>query len=151
PVAFCRDALSWPVRFVTGDGSPVFQSILPGRLDSGGGGGYSKNGRAPPYHPRCSFDKRHSRLPGRARANSGDDEGVSLKRTVIITGGTKGLGREMSLAFGRAGYCVLALYSSDEAAAQKLDRDLLEINAPGFALRHDVRAEDPSIWTHGDI
>ena len=42
-----------------------------------------------------------------------------MKRTVIITGGTKGLGREIALAFGRAGYFVLATYSSDENAARE--------------------------------
>jgi 3-oxoacyl-[acyl-carrier protein] reductase len=74
-----------------------------------------------------------------------------LKRTVIITGGTKGLGREMSLAFARAGYCVLALYSSDEAAAGKLTADLAEIKATGFAVRYDVRSDDPSIWNRTEI
>ena len=74
-----------------------------------------------------------------------------MKRTVIITGGTKGLGRELSLAFGRAGYCVLALYSSDEQAAKKLASDLAESNATGFALRHDVCIEDVSVWNRSEI
>ena len=43
-----------------------------------------------------------------------------MKRTVIITGATKGLGREIALAFGQAGYFVLGLYASDEEAAAEL-------------------------------
>ena len=61
-----------------------------------------------------------------------------MKRTVIITGGTKGLGRETALAFGRAGYCVLALYSSDEAAARELAALMAENRINGVVLRHDV-------------
>jgi 3-oxoacyl-[acyl-carrier protein] reductase len=74
-----------------------------------------------------------------------------LKRTVIITGGTKGLGRETALAFGRAGYCVLALYSSDESAAAQLVAAMTEAKMHGLALRHDVRSEDISIWGRTEI
>jgi 3-oxoacyl-[acyl-carrier protein] reductase len=69
-----------------------------------------------------------------------------LKRTAIITGGTKGLGREAVLAFGRAGYCVLALYSSDESAARELMAVLAETKIHGHVLRHDVRSEEMSTW-----
>ena len=74
-----------------------------------------------------------------------------MKRTVIITGGTKGLGRETALAFGHAGYCVLALYSSDERAAQKLSATMAEMKVPGLVLRHDVRSAETSIWNHPEI
>jgi 3-oxoacyl-[acyl-carrier protein] reductase len=74
-----------------------------------------------------------------------------LKRTVIITGGTKGLGRETALAFGRAGYCVLALYSSDERAARELVAAMAETKSNGLVLRHDVRSEEASIWARPEI
>ena len=74
-----------------------------------------------------------------------------MKRTVIITGGTKGLGRETTLAFGRAGYCVLALYAADERAAQALAATLAEGKISGAVLRHDVRSEDPSFWHRPEI
>lgn len=74
-----------------------------------------------------------------------------MKRTVIITGGTKGLGRETALAFGRAGYCVLALYSSDEAAAQELLTVMSATKMSGCVLRHDVRSEELSIWNRPEI
>jgi NAD(P)-dependent dehydrogenase (short-subunit alcohol dehydrogenase family)/acyl dehydratase len=60
---------------------------------------------------------------------------------VIVTGGTKGLGRELSLAFGRAGYEVLALYRSDAAAAQSLGAELAAAGLRGRAVQHDVTQE----------
>jgi glucose 1-dehydrogenase len=74
-----------------------------------------------------------------------------MKRTVIITGGTKGLGREMALAFGRAGYTVLALYSSDAQAATELNAALAEAKAAGAAVRHDVCSEDETVWNRPEI
>ena len=74
-----------------------------------------------------------------------------MKRTVIITGGTKGLGREIALAFGRAGYCVVALYSSDEVAAQKLAEIMAAEKISGLVLRHDVRSEETAIWNRPEI
>ncbi len=42
---------------------------------------------------------------------------MTEKKHVIITGGTRGLGRSLSLAFGHAGYEVTAIYRADEKAA----------------------------------
>ena len=74
-----------------------------------------------------------------------------MKRTVIITGGTKGLGRETALAFGRAGYNVLVLYSTDEHAAQELRVSMATAKIPGLVLRHDVRTEEASLWKRPEI
>jgi NAD(P)-dependent dehydrogenase (short-subunit alcohol dehydrogenase family) len=74
-----------------------------------------------------------------------------MKRTVIVTGGTKGLGREIALAFGRAGYTVLALYSSDAHAAAELAAALAEIKAQGAAVRHDVCSDDAAVWNRPEI
>ena len=74
-----------------------------------------------------------------------------MKRTVIITGGTKGLGRELSLAFGRAGHSVIALYASDDLAAQRLRDSLDEAKVTGWVWRHDVSLEDAGIWSRPEI
>lgn len=74
-----------------------------------------------------------------------------MRRTVIVSGGTKGLGRETALAFGRAGYAVLALYSSDEVAAQEFLKDVAAEKISGLALRHDVRSEETAIWSRPEI
>lgn len=74
-----------------------------------------------------------------------------MKRTVIITGGTKGLGREAALAFGRAGFSVVALYSADEKAARELQEKLASEKISGCVLRHDVRLEAPTVWNCSEI
>jgi 3-oxoacyl-[acyl-carrier protein] reductase len=74
-----------------------------------------------------------------------------MNQTVIITGGTKGLGRETSLAFGRAGWTVLALYSSDETAAKELLDEMTCAKHSGSVLQHDVRSEAAAIWNRPEI
>jgi 3-oxoacyl-[acyl-carrier protein] reductase len=74
-----------------------------------------------------------------------------MKRTVIITGGTKGLGRETALAFARSGSYVIALYAGDEAAAREFDALLSASGLSGTSLKHDVCSEDPSLWNHVEI
>lgn len=59
----------------------------------------------------------------------------------VITGGTKGLGRALSLRFGRAGYSVVAIFHSDDPAARNLERELQGAGISGLALRHDVATE----------
>lgn len=72
-------------------------------------------------------------------------------KTAIVTGGTKGLGREISLGFARSGYFVVSLYSSDESAAQQLIDAIAKCQGRGLVMRHDVCSEDLEIWNHSAI
>jgi NAD(P)-dependent dehydrogenase (short-subunit alcohol dehydrogenase family) len=74
-----------------------------------------------------------------------------MKRVVVITGGTKGLGLETALAFGRAGYFALSLYASDEHAAGKFMDRLSAEGVDGSACRHDVTSESPEVWDRREI
>ena len=74
-----------------------------------------------------------------------------MSGTVIISGGTKGLGRDLALAFGRAGDSVLALYSTDEIAAQELQTTLAAGGLSGTVLRHDVCSDETAIWSRREI
>lgn len=74
-----------------------------------------------------------------------------MKRTVVITGGTRGLGREIALAFGRTGYFVVAFYSSDNVAAEQLKAAFADAKAESCVLRHDVSSEDASVWNRPEI
>ncbi|MEP6669622.1 MAG: SDR family oxidoreductase [Chthoniobacter sp.] len=74
-----------------------------------------------------------------------------MKRTVVVTGGTKGLGRETVLAFGSAGYFVVGLYSSDEAAAEQVAADLHAAGGDGCILRHDITSENRAVWNRPEI
>lgn len=76
---------------------------------------------------------------------------------MIITGATKGLGRALALAFSRASYRVVGLYSTDEAAAEKLRTDLQQLGGVSLVMKCDVSAEDnalcglPGIQQAGDL
>lgn len=54
-----------------------------------------------------------------------------MKKTVLITGGTRGIGRACSLLFLAEGYNVAAIYRSDEEAAREL---LREANSPHISV-----------------
>lgn len=43
-----------------------------------------------------------------------------MKKTVVITGGSRGIGRAMAIAFADAGYSVIATYNSDKVAADEV-------------------------------
>jgi 3-oxoacyl-[acyl-carrier protein] reductase len=74
-----------------------------------------------------------------------------VKGTVVITGATKGLGREIVLAFGRAGWFVFGIYSSDEMAAENLRTEMTKEDFRGTLIRHDVTTVSDSIWNHSEI
>lgn len=62
-----------------------------------------------------------------------------MQKTAIITGGAKGIGRAISLAFARAGYAVAVLYKSSEAAAETLMREIENGGGRAIAVACDVR------------
>jgi 3-oxoacyl-[acyl-carrier protein] reductase len=74
-----------------------------------------------------------------------------VKRLALITGGTKGLGREIALTFGRAGYEIVALYSSDERAAEELKNAFAHAKVEGSVVRQDVTVEESTLWSENNI
>jgi len=58
---------------------------------------------------------------------------------VVITGGTRGTGRAVSLGFARAGAGVVACYQQDEEAADRLRKELADIGGTFSVMRADVR------------
>lgn len=57
---------------------------------------------------------------------------------VVVTGGTRGIGREITLSFARSGADVVACYRSDEAAAKQLVADLEHEPGRHRVVRADV-------------
>ena len=47
------------------------------------------------------------------------------KKTVLITGASRGIGRAMALAFSRENYNVVINYNHSEDAARALEREIL--------------------------
>ncbi|MFG1706576.1 SDR family NAD(P)-dependent oxidoreductase [Nonomuraea sp. M3C6] len=69
------------------------------------------------------------------------DLAISGKR-VLVTGGTRGLGRTTVLALARGGAKVVACHSSAGAAADDLSRELKELGDQHHVVRADVTAQD---------
>ncbi len=63
-------------------------------------------------------------------------------KAAVVTGGCRGLGRELSLGFAAAGHRVVALYREDAGAAARLEADLADRGLAGRAFRCDVTRED---------
>ena len=56
----------------------------------------------------------------------------------IITGGSRGIGREVALALGRTGSAVTVNYRADADAARSVVDALAEVGARGHAVQADV-------------
>ena len=67
---------------------------------------------------------------------------MAERRSVLITGGSRGIGAELARAFARAGYRVAVNYNRSEERAAALARELREMGAEVLLLRADV--SDPS-------
>lgn len=61
-----------------------------------------------------------------------------LSGTYLVTGGTRGIGRAISIQFARAGACVIANYQRDEKAAAELQAIVEKESLPVFLCRADV-------------
>ncbi len=68
------------------------------------------------------------------------------KKTVIITGATKGIGRSISLAFAQKGYNLMLNYSSDEeAAAELLEVLKRDYDVSVKMIKGDVSKEETAV------
>ncbi|MEL6189349.1 MAG: SDR family NAD(P)-dependent oxidoreductase, partial [Myxococcota bacterium] len=63
-------------------------------------------------------------------------------KVLVITGGSRGLGRSMALAAARAGRDVVLTYRTDQAAAEAVVADIREQGQRAVALALDVAEAD---------
>ena len=59
-------------------------------------------------------------------------------KRVVITGGTRGLGKAMALSFAREGARVAVTYSSDDTSAADMEAELLELTDECLLIKADV-------------
>ncbi|HEX7602530.1 MAG TPA: SDR family NAD(P)-dependent oxidoreductase [Polyangiaceae bacterium] len=64
-------------------------------------------------------------------------------RTAVVTGGTRGLGRALSLRLASEGYHVVAVYHADEGASSDLLEAWRTSGLDGVCVRRDLRSTSP--------
>ena len=75
-----------------------------------------------------------------------------MSRTAVITGGSRGIGRAVSLRFAEAGYSGIAIiYHSDEAAAETLAAQLRRSGTDAECYKCDVASYEEVKKTADDI
>lgn len=84
------------------------------------------------------------RLANHLSLNSGESMEFSGK-TVVVTGGTRGIGRAVSLRFAREGALVTAAYLSNDEAARSLLEEAAELPGEVRVLKADVRTSDGAL------
>ncbi|MBI5189651.1 MAG: SDR family NAD(P)-dependent oxidoreductase [Nitrospirae bacterium] len=67
---------------------------------------------------------------------------VKNTKVIIITGASRGLGREVALRFGRAGWRVVVNYAASQKAAEAVAAEVSASGGVGFAYRADVSVPD---------
>jgi 3-oxoacyl-[acyl-carrier protein] reductase len=60
------------------------------------------------------------------------------KRVALVTGGSRGIGREIALSLGRGGACVAFAYRTNKVAAQRVEALLKSQGGDVLALQSDV-------------
>jgi len=60
-------------------------------------------------------------------------------KVAVVTGGSRGIGRAISLALGREGAAVIVNYAKAEEAAQEVVADIRQMGGQAFAVACDVK------------
>lgn len=63
---------------------------------------------------------------------------MTEKRVAIVTGGTRGMGKAISLDLAKKGNRVVAIYHSDEKSAKETEEELKKISAGSEVIKLDV-------------
>lgn len=74
-----------------------------------------------------------------------------MTKRAVVTGGTKGLGRALSLALAENGYAVTALYAHDHTVADALRAVLAQLRTDCEVVQHDLATTVPAVGAFGEV
>lgn len=80
-------------------------------------------------------------LPGTGGRREGTDVGSLAEKRILITGGTRGIGRTTALAAARAGAQLVVCYGHDRENAEQFARELDKVGAGHRVVQADVTNE----------
>ncbi len=63
-------------------------------------------------------------------------------KVVLVTGGSRGIGRAIAIGFGREGANVIVNYSTSEERAREVVREIEKLGSKAIAIKCDVSRED---------
>ena len=63
-------------------------------------------------------------------------------KTALITGASRGIGRETARAFAQDGYALILQYHTQEEKALSLREELLKMECPCLCVRADISREE---------
>ncbi|MFN0117222.1 MAG: SDR family NAD(P)-dependent oxidoreductase [Elusimicrobiota bacterium] len=64
---------------------------------------------------------------------------MSDRPVVLVTGAARGLGRDVSLAFAKKGYCVGINFSKSQKEAETLSQEISQLGSQSLFLKADIR------------
>ena len=65
-------------------------------------------------------------------------EGNNMNQVALITGGTRGIGKEIALKYAENGYNVAINYVSDKTNVEELEKEFKEKGAEALIVKADV-------------
>ena len=64
---------------------------------------------------------------------------MTQKKIALVTGGSRGLGRDMAISIAKKGIDVIITYHSNKAAADEVVKEILDTGSSAYAIQLDTR------------
>ncbi len=93
------------------------------------------------WSPLRRIDPRQASRRDEPVSGTGCRGGRDMGRTIVVTGGSRGIGRSSAIKAGKLGWGVAVNYRSDAAAAESVARDVIASGGRSVTVQGDVASE----------